>query len=112
MRTVIFLVGVVLVVLGPLLTLFAFSSCLETILSGHILACLSDLGFVVFGGLLFLVGVIVAIVGVVAPDAYSGVSPHLEPPVSAQPVQVTCKKCGRVYSSGLFFCPSCGQRPG
>jgi len=100
-----------MVALGPLLTLAAASSCLGTIISGHLRPCLSDLTFVAFGGVLFVIGIIVAVIGVIVPDPYPSTSPRVGPVLSPQQPNVTCKKCGSVYSSGLFFCPSCGQRP-
>ncbi len=114
MRTVIFLIGIGLVILGPLVTLTALSSCFGTILSGHLLACVTDFVYVVLGGVLFTVGIITAIIGVAIPDPAPTAPDHPAVPNSLQPVQtaqITCKKCGRVYSSDNFFCPSCGQRP-
>jgi hypothetical protein len=114
MRTVVFLIGIGLVILGPLVTLTALSSCLGTILSGHLLACVTDFVYVVLGGMLFIVGVITSIIGVVIPDPTQRAPDQPAAANSLQPVetaQITCKKCGRVYSSGNFFCPSCGQRP-
>src|SRR6266568_2475913 len=104
MRTIIFLVGIVLVILGPLLTLGALSSCLGTILSGHFLSCVTDFAYVIFGGVLFFVGMITAAIGAFVSD-----SPPKPPPYSQtavfSPAQLTCKKCGRVYGSNRFFCP-------
>src|SRR5712692_9638230 len=77
MRTIIFLVGTVLVILGPLLTLAALSSCLGTILSGHFLSCVTDFAYVVFGGVLFFVGIITAAIGAFVSD-----SPPKPPPYS------------------------------
>lgn len=114
MRPVIFFVGIGMVILGPLVTLSAVSSCLGTILSGNILACVNDLVYFVLGGVLFVAGVITAIIGVFVPDPTPALS--LSPPtgsVGAQTwVQVICKKCGHPYDSSLFFCPFCGQRQG
>ncbi len=114
MRSEIFLLGIIFVICGPILTAFAFSSCLGTILSGNVFGCVSDVAYIVIGGVFFVTGIIMALVGVVAPDpvpiqpygvaATAGVAPR-------PGGQVTCKKCGRVYDSGQFFCPSCGQRP-
>ncbi len=114
MRSEIFFVGIIFVIAGPILTMFALSSCLGTILSGHFFACVTDFAYVVIGGVFFVVGVITAFVGVFAPDPI-----HASPPASFTPAtlaatsgtQFTCKKCGKGYDSGLFFCPSCGQRP-
>ncbi len=113
MRTTVFLAGIIMIVLGPLITLFALSSCLGTILSGQFFACVTDFAYVVFGGVLFFVGVITAIIGAVVSDSTAVMSPYSMTPV-ASPVpaaDITCKKCGRVYKSDRFFCPSCGQRP-
>ncbi|OLB68993.1 hypothetical protein AUI06_09700 [archaeon 13_2_20CM_2_52_21] len=114
MRPVIFFVGIGMVILGPLVTLSAFSSCLGTILSGNISACVTDIVYFVLGGIMFVAGVITAIIGVFVPDpipaASTGSLGRSIPQQSG--VQVICKKCGHGYDSGLFFCPSCGQRQG
>jgi len=114
MRPVIFFVGIGMVILGPLVTLFAFSSCLGTILSGHVFGCVNDLAYFVLGGIIFVSRVITAIIGVFVPDPVpvtsSGSFGGFVPTQSG--VQVICKKCGHRYDSGLFFCPSCGQRQG
>lgn len=103
-----------MVILGPLVTLSAVSSCLGTILSGNVFACVNDLVYFVLGGIMFVAGVITAIIGVFVPDPSPTASSHSHvatvPTLSG--VQVICKKCGRPYDSGLFFCPSCGQRQG
>ncbi len=114
MRTTIFLIGIGLVILGPLVTLTALSSCFATILSGRLLACVTDFVYVVLGGVLFIVGIITAIMGVAIPDPAPTAPYHPRTPNSLQPAQtaqITCKKCGHVYSSDNFFCPSSGQRP-
>jgi hypothetical protein len=101
-----------MVVLGPLVTLSAFSSCLGMILSGNIFACVTDIVYFVLGGLIFVAGVITAIIGVFVPDptpaplSFS----HGGSIVAQSGVQVICKKCSHAYDSSLFFCPSCGQR--
>jgi hypothetical protein len=114
MRPVIFFIGIGMVILGPLVTLSAISSCLGTILSGHVFACVNDLVFFVLGGIIFVAGVITAIIGVFVPDQISAPSTgSLGGSIPQQSgVQVICKKCGHGYDSGLFFCPSCGQRQG
>jgi len=53
-----------MVMLGPLVTLSAFSSCLGTILSGNIFACVTDIVYFVLGGIIFVAGVITAIIGI------------------------------------------------
>ena len=114
MRSEVFFIGIIFVIAGPILTMLGLSSCLGTILSGHLFACVTDLAYVVIGGAFFVVGIITAFVGVFAPDPITA-----PPSVSTTPVtlaslpgkQITCKKCGREYDSGQFFCPSCGQRP-
>jgi hypothetical protein len=114
MRPVIFFVGIGMVILGPLVTLSAFSSCLGTILSGHVFGCVNDLVYFVLGGIIFVAGVITAIIGVFVPDQASA-APSASAGVSVSTqsgVQVICKKCRRPYDSSLFFCPSCGQRQG
>ena len=114
MRPVIFFVGIGMVILGPLVTLSAFSSCLGTILSGNVFACVTDIVYFVLGGIIFVAGVITAIIGVFVPDplptASSAASGGSVPQQSG--VKVICKKCGHGYDSSLFFCPSCGQRQG
>lgn len=103
-----------MVILGPLVTLFAFSSCLGTILSGNVFACVSDIVYFVLGGIIFVAGIITAIVGVVIPDPPP--TPSVSSPMGSMSgpsgVQVLCKKCGHSYDSSLFFCSSCGQRQG
>jgi hypothetical protein len=114
MRPVIFFIGIGMVILGPLVTLSAISSCLGTILSGNIFACVNDLVYFVLGGIIFIAGVITAIIGVFVPDP-SRIASSFSPvrPVPAESgVQVICKRCGHSYDSSLFFCPSCGQRQG
>src|SRR2546428_13611597 len=114
MRPVIFFVGIGMVILGPLVTLSAFSSCLGTILSGNIFACVTDIVYFVLGGIIFVAGVVTAIIGVFVPDPAPTPSP-LSPvrSVATQSgVQVISKKCGHPFDSGLFFCPSCGHRHG
>src|SRR5438477_5880901 len=114
MRPVIFFVGIGMVILGPLVTLSAFSSCLGTILSGNVFACVTDIVYFVLGGIIFVAGVITAIIGVFVPDPAPTPSPssHVRSAAAQSGVQVICKKCGHQYDSGLFFCPSCGQRQG
>ncbi len=114
MRPVIFFIGIGMVILGPLVTLSAISSCLGTILSGHVFACVNDLVYFVLGGIIFVAGVITSIIGVFVPDPIPAASTSsLGGSIPQQSgVQVICKKCGRGYDSGLFFCPSCGQRQG
>jgi len=114
MRPVIFFVGIGMVILGPLVTLSAFSSCLGTILSGNVFACVTDIIYFVLGGIIFVAGVITAIIGVFVPDPVPAASTgSLGGSVPQQSgLQVICKKCRHGYDSGLFFCPSCGQRQG
>jgi hypothetical protein len=116
MRTEIFLLGIIMVIIGPIITILAASSCLTTILSGHVFACVTDLAYFVIGGTFFVVGVSTAMIGLIVPDPAPAPAPYASTPTGypSAPVgpEITCKKCGRTYSSGLFFCPSCGQRPG
>ena len=114
LRSEIFFVGITFVIAGPVLTMFALSSCLGTILTGHIFACVTDIAYVVIGGVFFVVGITTAFIGVFAPDPTRAPPPTSLTPatLAAMPgTPVTCKKCGKGYDSGLFFCPSCGQRP-
>jgi hypothetical protein len=103
-----------MVILGPLVTLSAFSSCLGTILSGNVFACVTDIVYFVLGGVIFVAGIITAIIGVVIPDPTPAptISPLMGSVTGQTGVQVICKKCGHSYDSSLFFCPSCGQRQG
>jgi hypothetical protein len=114
MRPVVFFVGIGMVILGPLVTLSAFSSCLRTILSGNVFACVTDIVYFVLGGIIFVAGVITAIIGVFVPDPKP--IPSSFSPVGAagtqSAVHVICKKCAHAYDSNLFFCPSCGMRQG
>ncbi len=98
--------------IGPLVSLLALSSCFGTILSGHFLACVTDFGFVAFGGVLLFIGLITAIVGAVVQESpsYPPTPGYYRPPPPPQPAEVTCKKCGTVYGVDRFFCPSCGLR--
>src|SRR5437660_11930274 len=114
MRPVIFFVGIGMIILGPLVTLSAFSSCLGTILSGNVFACVTDIVYFVLGGIMFVAGVITAIIGVFVPDPAPAASTgSLGGSISQQSgVQGICKKCGHGYNSSLFFCPSCRQRQG
>jgi hypothetical protein len=103
-----------MVILGPLVTLSAFCSCLGTILSGNVFACVTDIVYFVLGGIIFVAGVITAIIGVFVPDPIPAASTgSFGGSIAKQSgVQVICRKCGHGYDSGLFFCPSCGQRQG
>jgi len=112
MREEIFLLGIIMAIIGPILVALSFSSCLGTILSGNVFACVSDIGYVVAGGAFFVTGIITATVGFFVPDRTPAAATAWGTPVAlaASPgTQVTCKKCRRVYDSGQFFCPSCGQ---
>src|SRR2546426_9129024 len=112
MRPVIFFVGIGMVILGPLVTLSAFSSCLGTILSGNVRACVTDIVYFVLGGIIFVAGVITAIIGVFVPDPIPAASSGASGGSQQSGVMVICKKCGHGYDFSLFFCPSCGQRQG
>lgn len=113
MRSEIFLLGIIMVIIGPILVALAFSSCLGTILSGNVFGCVSDIAYVIIGGVFFVAGIITSIVGLVVADPAQTTPTTWTAPSFSTPVvggQVTCKKCGRVYEAGQFFCPSCGQR--
>src|SRR5438445_4340993 len=112
MRPVIFFVGIGMIILGPLVTLSAFSSCLGTILSGNVFACVTDIVYFVLGGIIFVAGVITAIIRVFVPDPAPTPSPssHVGSVAAQSGVQVICRKCGHPYDSRPFVCPSCGQR--
>ena len=103
-----------MVILGPVVTLSAFSSCLGTILAGNVFACVTDIVYFLLGGIIFGAGVVTAIIGVFVPDPTP--TAPLSSPAGSVPresvVQVICQKCRHAYDSGLFFCPSCGQRQG
>jgi hypothetical protein len=98
-----------MVVIGPVLTAAAASTCLLTILSGNVFACANDLPVFIGGGALFVAGIITCLIGVIMPE------PPLQPRQSTSQTgapetgQVVCKKCGRVNTYGLFACPFCGQ---
>jgi hypothetical protein len=81
-------------------------------LSGNIFACVTDIVYFVLGGIIFVAGVITAIIGVFVPDPAPTPSPvsHVGSAETQSGAQVACKKCGHPYDSSLFFCPSCGQR--
>jgi len=59
-----------MVVLGPVLTAAAASSCLLTILSGNVFACANYLPVFIGGGALFVTGIITCLVGVIMPEPY------------------------------------------
>lgn len=102
-----------MVILGPIVTLFAFSSCLGTTLSGNVFACVTDIIPFFLGGIIFVSGVLTAIIGVFVPDPTPAPSfSRVGSGVGQSGIQVVCKKCGHSYDSNLFFCPSCGQRRG
>ncbi|HZD12146.1 MAG TPA: hypothetical protein VE177_01330 [Candidatus Binatus sp.] len=108
MRSDTFILGIIMVVLGPVLTAAAASSCLLTILSGNVFACANDLPVFIGGGALFVVGIITCLVGVIMPEPAPSPrmpSSHIN---TAQDGQA-CKKCGRVNAYGLISCPFCGQ---
>jgi len=109
LRSDIFILGIMMVVLGPVLVAAAASSCLLTILSGNVFACANVLPVFIGGGALFVAGIITCLVGVIVSEPNP--RPRLPSgPVSApQTGQVTCKNCGRVNTFGLFSCPFCGQ---
>ena len=114
MRTEIFLLGIIMVIIGPVLVALAFSSCIGMIFSGNVFACVSDVPYVVIGGVFFVAGIITALVGVFTPDPApippsAWKSPSSKPPPAG--TQLTCKKCGKNLDPGQFFCPSCGTRP-
>src|SRR5437867_12833273 len=114
MRPVMLFVGIGMVILGPLVTLSAFSSCLGTILSGNVFACVTNIVYFVLGGIIFVAGVITAIIGVFVPDPAPTPSPasHMVSVAAQSGVQVICSKCGHAFGSGFFFCPPRGQSPG
>ena len=109
LRSDIFILGIIMVVLGPVLVAGAASSCLFTILSGNIFACANVLPVFIGGGALFVAGIITCLVGVIVSEP----NPRPHPPAGSmsapQAGSVTCKKCGRVNAFGLFSCPFCGQ---
>ena len=110
MRSDIFILGIIMVVLGPVLTAAAASSCLLTILSGNVFACANYLPVFIGGGALFVTGIITCLVGVIMPESHPQPRPPSSTTTASQPGQVTCKKCGRANTFGLFACPFCGER--
>src|SRR3989442_13045201 len=108
MRPVIFFVGIGMVILGPLVTLSAFSSCLGTVLSGNVFACVTNIIYFVLGGIIFVAEVITAIIGVFVPDPIPAASTgSLGGTVPQQSgLQVICKNCRHGYHSGLVVLPS------
>src|SRR5207245_3317770 len=109
MRPVIFFVGIGMIILGPLVTLSAFSSCLGTILSGNVFACVTDIVYFVLGGIIFVAGVITAIIGVFVPDPAPtpSRSSRMGSVAAESGVRVFCKQCGHASVSGLFSCRPC-----
>ena len=112
MRSDIFILGIIMVVLGPVLTAAAANSCLLTILSGNAFACANDLPVFIGGGALFVAGIITCLIGVVATEPQPRPRPPSSSMTTSQTGQVVCKKCGRVNTYGLFACPFCGQATG
>ena len=109
MRSDVFILGIIRVVLGPVLTAAAASSCLLTILSGTLFACANYLPVFIGGGALFVTGIITCLVGVIMPEPYPQPRPASSTTTS-QTGGTTCKKCGRANTFGLFACPFCGER--
>src|SRR2546428_55688 len=109
LRSDIFILGIMMVVIGPVLTAAAASSCLLTILSGNVFACANDLPVFIGGGALFAARIITRLGGGMMFEP----PPRPRPPPGStnmpQTSQVVCKKCGRINSYGLFACPFCGQ---
>src|SRR5438034_11301320 len=97
----------ILVILGPVVTVLGFTSCLGTILSGHFLGCVTDLAYVIIGGTFFVTGIIMGRVGVFPPDPTPKAPTSHTSRDALHGTAVTGKKCGRVFGSGLSFCPSC-----
>jgi hypothetical protein len=97
-----------MVVLGPVLTAAAASSCFFTILSGNVFACANYLPVFIGGGALFVAGIITCLVGVIMPEPQPRPSQSSGAITTSQAGQV-CKKCGRVNAFGLISCPFCGQ---
>jgi hypothetical protein len=100
-----------MVVLGPVLTAAAASSCFFTILSGNVFACANYLPVFIGGGALFVAGIITCLVGVIMPEPQPGPRQPSGMIATSQAGQV-CKKCGRVNAFGLISCPFCGQTAG
>ncbi|HET7404754.1 MAG TPA: hypothetical protein VFJ63_01410 [Candidatus Bathyarchaeia archaeon] len=111
MRAEVFLLGVLMVIIGPIITFISASSCFGMILSGNVFGCVTDIAYIAIGGTFFVVGITTALIGLIMPDpipnppAGIGYTPRMQGP------EIKCPKCGQNYSSSLFFCPSCGQRP-
>lgn len=119
-----------MLVAGPLLTFLSISSCFATILSGNIFACVNDVAYVAFGGLIFVVGIVITVIGLAMPDPPHAIAPaypiamapsagpyslqqlpsSMTVSSSSMPQQaVACKKCGKTIEAGQFFCLNCGQ---
>src|SRR5216117_2361266 len=109
LRSDIFILGIMMVVLGPVLVAAAASSCLLTILSGNVFACANVLPVFIGGGALFVAGIITCLVGVIVSEPNPRPRPPSGPISPPQTGQAICKKCGRVNTFGLFSCPFCGQ---
>jgi len=111
LRAEVFLLGILMLIIGPIITFISAASCFGMILSGNVFGCVTDVAYIAIGGTFFVVGIITAIIGLILsepapnPPAGMGYTPRVQGP------EIKCSKCGRLYGSGLFFCPSCGQRP-
>jgi hypothetical protein len=112
LRSDIFILGIMMVVIGPVLVAAAASSCLFTILSGNVFACANYLPVFIGGGALFVAGIITCLIGVIVSEPQPQPRPQSSPTTTLQAGQAACKKCGRVNTYGLFACPFCGQTAG
>jgi len=111
LRAEVFLLGILMVIIGPIITFISASSCFGMILSGNVFGCVTDVAYVAIGGTFFVVGIITALIGLIMPDLIPYPPTGVGYPIQPQGAVIKCKKCGQNYGSGLFFCPSCGQRP-
>ena len=119
MKLQILVVGILLLVIGGIIEAVGvaeFFSCSSSFFSNCNLGTPTTL--LVFGGVVFFVGIIVSIAGVVV-----GVAPHLKglstpnisnPIVTEKEVVVTrevliqCRSCGARYPQGTLKCLTCG----
>ncbi len=104
MRSYVFIFGIMMVAIGPVLVAAAASSCLLTILSGNIFACASVLP-VFIGGALFVTGIITCLLGVIMPGPNPQHRPPSGPMAAPEPGQVTLARSA-VMSTPTAYSPA------
>src|SRR2546425_9103297 len=101
-----------MVVIGPVLTAAAASSCLLTILSGNVFACANDLPVFIGGGALFVTGIITCLIGGIIPETPTRPRPPPRATNTPHTRPGVCQKCGSANTHRLFRSPLCGPTTG